>query len=83
MDVGILHLVQRDNNGRLLIQLFKFLLLLLSSTPYVNFFCVISCQLFMVNDFRFIVKYCVRIIVLFDICNRKNLSGSSLGFIFD
>ncbi|KAF8114014.1 hypothetical protein N665_0043s0084 [Sinapis alba] len=34
LHTGILHLVQRDNNGRLLIQLFKFLLLLLSSTPY-------------------------------------------------
>ncbi|KAL0727009.1 hypothetical protein Bca4012_023102 [Brassica carinata] len=34
LHTGILHLIQRDNNGRLLIQLFKFLLLLISSTPY-------------------------------------------------
>ncbi|XP_056859186.1 uncharacterized protein LOC130494587 isoform X1 [Raphanus sativus] len=34
LHTGILHLIQRDNNGRLLIQLFKFLILLISSTPY-------------------------------------------------
>ncbi|CAH8317896.1 unnamed protein product [Eruca vesicaria subsp. sativa] len=34
LHTGILHLIQRDNNGRLLIQLFKFLMLLISSTPY-------------------------------------------------
>ncbi|KAJ0251434.1 hypothetical protein HA466_0123860 [Hirschfeldia incana] len=34
LHTGILHLIQRDNNGRLLTQLFKFLLLLISSTPY-------------------------------------------------
>ncbi|CAN6914804.1 unnamed protein product [Brassica oleracea] len=34
LHTGILHLIHRDNHGRLLIQLFKFLLLLISSTPY-------------------------------------------------
>uniref|UniRef100_A0A1J3DAH3 HEAT repeat-containing protein 6 n=1 Tax=Noccaea caerulescens TaxID=107243 RepID=A0A1J3DAH3_NOCCA len=34
LHTGILHLIHRDNHGRLLIQLFKILLLLISSTPY-------------------------------------------------
>ncbi|KAL0688456.1 hypothetical protein Bca4012_088133 [Brassica carinata] len=34
LHTGILHLIHRDNHGRLLIQLFRFLLLLISSTPY-------------------------------------------------
>ncbi|KAL1220751.1 hypothetical protein V5N11_035550 [Cardamine amara subsp. amara] len=34
LHTGILHLIGRDNNGRLLSQLFRILLLLISSTPY-------------------------------------------------
>jgi hypothetical protein len=34
LHTGILHLIHSDNHGRLLIQLFKILLLLISSTPY-------------------------------------------------
>ncbi|KAL5551204.1 hypothetical protein UlMin_001380 [Ulmus minor] len=34
LHTGIIHLIQRENHGRLLVYLFKILMLLISSTPY-------------------------------------------------
>ncbi|PON40673.1 Armadillo-type fold containing protein [Parasponia andersonii] len=34
LHTGILHLIQRENHGRMLVSLFKILMLLISSTPY-------------------------------------------------
>lgn len=68
MPVGILHLIHSDNHGRLLIQLFKILLLLISSTPYVQFFCILFCY----NDIRFIVKV-LYLFKVFDIRYHKTL----------